>query len=191
MSIKLINISKEYGDLTILEGMNMELPDRGIITLSGPSGCGKTTIINILSGIDKTYKGRVEGMEGKKISVVFQEDRLLPWTDVYQNISIVLDNEDSSRVHELLELVGLRGVEGKLPNELSGGMKRRVAIARALAFDGDIILLDEPFKGLDLKIKTKIMDFFKAISKEKLIVLITHEMAEAEYLSDKVIDLFN
>jgi len=189
VGIRLINISKKYGNKKVIDNMNMELPERGVVTLFGPSGCGKTTLINIIAGLDKDYAGKIEGLEGKRISVAFQEDRLLPWADITKNLSLVENNKEFSKVSEFLELVGLQDVENKLPSELSGGMKRRVAIARALVYGGDVYLLDEPFKGLDIEIKKKIMDYIKELSKEKLIILITHEMPEAEYLSGKIYNL--
>ena len=129
----------------------------------------------------------MKGIADKKISFVFQEDRLLPWVSAKKNILAV--NPDEALCMELLDRVGLQGQENKLPSELSGGMSRRIAIARALAYDGDIFLLDEPFKGFDVKLKRSMMDFIQTRTKNKLCVFVTHEIEEAQKMADKVLIL--
>lgn len=189
MSIKISNLYKSYGDNTIYNNFSISFPSEGIYTLTGPSGCGKTTLFNIISGIDNDYKGSVIINRNSKISVVFQEDRLLPWFNAEKNISIVNTEMDKAEINKILHLLDLDGTNDKYPDELSGGMKRRIAIARALAYSGDIYLLDEPFKGLDQKIKTKLIEYFEQLGRTKLILHITHELSEVKELKSNLIKM--
>lgn len=190
MSIEVRNIVKAYGDHVIYNDFSIILPDTGVVTLFGPSGCGKTTLLRLLAGLEKPDSGEIHGLSGKKVSVVFQEDRLLPWATIEKNLSLASEGSNcNDRVKELLELTGISGTEDNYPGELSGGMCRRVAIARALMYDGEVYLLDEPFKGLDQAIKQKIMEHFRRLAKKRLLLLITHDLEETEFLSDMIIRL--
>jgi len=191
--INLTDITVDYESINALENFSASFPRNGCVCLFGPSGCGKTTLINVIAGLKKPAGGDIRFAEKKpeKIAYVFQEDRLIPWISAEKNVEIVLKKNmhaDSIRkAREILEKVGLQNATGKLPDELSGGMKQRVNIARALAFDASVILLDEPFKGLDLKIKKQVIDIFKNQKKEKLLILITHDTEEIKLLADSVI----
>lgn len=187
MNIKFDNVTKRFGDLYVLKDFSIEIPKKGTICIFGPSGCGKTTFVNLLSGIIKPDNGRILGVDSKNISFVFQEDRLIPWITIKENINAVISGEDKNKIsEELLSSVGLKDFMNKKPEELSGGMCRRVAIARALAYNSDILILDEPFRGLDLKTKDNIIKLIKDKQENKLSILITHNIKEAFILSDKI-----
>lgn len=179
--IKIDNVSVSYGKKNVMDGFSLELPDKGVVCFHGASGCGKSTLLRVATCLLKPITGRVAGIELGDAAIMFQEDRLLPWNTVAENIKYVNTQADSSYFQEL---VGLEGEENTYPDQLSGGMKRRVALARTLAYDSKFIFMDEPFKGLDLEMRKKIYPTIKKISREKLIVIITHEEWDIEALSD-------
>jgi NitT/TauT family transport system ATP-binding protein len=147
---------------------------------------GKTTMANILAGILRADEGEVVGAEGKEFSFVFQEDRLLEWDSAVENLLFV--KNDSERAIELLASAGLLDSANKKTAELSGGMKRRVCICRALIADYDVLILDEPFKGLDVEIKNMIMEMVKSYS-HGIVICITHDMSEAEFFGGEIVNL--
>ncbi len=176
MPITLEKITKSFESGTVLNLPFLEIPDTGVFAILGASGAGKTTLLRILGGLETADSGTVSGLDGKKISVVFQEDRLLPNLTALQNVAVV-SNENKAK--SALSAVGLTADADKLPAQLSGGMARRVALARALAYGGDVFLLDEPFKGLDSKIKKQIADLFVKLSEKACVIIITHDGQEA------------
>lgn len=177
--IKLDNVTCSYGEKTPVKDLTLTLPDTGVVGIFGPSGRGKTTLLRLLSGRIAPTKGEVSGLAEKRVSVVFQEDRLLPWRTALENVVIVKDGSDA-QAKALLADMELAAETDKLPCELSGGMQRRVALARALNFGGDILLLDEPFKGLDEALRRRIIDRVKGSF--PLILIATHDREEAELL---------
>lgn len=188
MSVSFEKVSFFYGEALVLRNFSLSLPKKGVVCFFGESGCGKTTLLRLLSGLETPQSGVISGREGLCFSTVFQEDRLLPWLTVRENLVVSLKKgeETEKNVSQALRLVGLEQAAERYPGELSGGMKRRAAIARALAFGGDVLLLDEPFTGID---EARWRELAKAISeryKEKLIVLITHVRAEWEAFGAKV-----
>lgn len=187
--MELKGICKSYGDLTVLQNFSLELPARGTVCLFGPSGCGKTTLLRLLAGLEKPDAGVTGGLEGKRISMVFQEDRLIDAAGPLRNVEVV--GAGPLRTLEIFAALGLSEEElaAKKTRELSGGMQRRVALARALAYGGDIYLLDEPFKGLDEGVKKKAMDIFKSAATESLVLFSTHDRQEAAYLAEKILQL--
>lgn len=190
--VQIKNLCKSYENHKVLYNLNMNFTKNKITVITGPSGCGKTTLLNIISGIEKEYSGQVILCDNS-ISYIFQEDRLLPHLTVYENIAFVLkstmNKEDMSKIiNRYLSLVKLSEYKHKLPDKLSGGMKRRVAIARAFAYKSKLLLMDEPFKGLDDRLKMEIIEEFLNIHKEdkRTVILVTHDMREAELLGDMI-----
>ena len=190
MAVELRGICKSFGDKLVLSNFDLVL-ERGITCIMGASGKGKTTIVNILAGLVKADAGSVNIPSGTKFSFVFQEDRLLEWESALTNVLFVTTNakKNDPRAKELLTEAKLSDSIHKKAKELSGGMKRRVAICRALIADYDIIIMDEPFKGLDAKIKPRIIDMVKKHTKGKIGLVITHDIGEAEYLGGKLVSL--
>ena len=195
MPINIENLQKSFGDRQVLKNFTHTFADGKTYCLFGPSGCGKTTLLHILAGILPYDSGTITGLENKKIAVVFQEERLLPWLTAEENIEFVLgDKKHRGEKHlspgDYLDIVELKEFKQYLPHRLSGGMARRVALARAFAYQGQILLLDEPFKGIDDATKKKIMDFMlqnKENNKEQIILFTTHNLDEAAYLAHETV----
>lgn len=193
LELKLENIKKTYNDLMVIENFNMSFFSDKIHCIFGPSGSGKSTLLNIITGLEKADEGVIDGEKNKNFSYVFQEHRLLPWLSAEKNIMFVLESNNTKKearevCEKYIELVKLLEFKDKLPSQLSGGMKQRVAIARALAYDGDIFVMDEPFKGLDMELKTSIMNFIADYCKKnnKLLIYTTHDAFEAVYMADNI-----
>jgi len=178
--VTLHSITFGYGDKLPLVDFSLTLPDKGAVAIFGDSGSGKTTLLRLLAGLIKPMKGEVTGLLDKRVSMVFQEDRLLPWLSARQNVAICA--ADEAAADDSLALVELSDRKGSYPRELSGGMQRRVAIARALAYGGDVLLLDEPFKGLDDELKMRVAARIRETHRDALIVLSTHDTEDAELL---------
>ncbi|MBE6787778.1 MAG: ABC transporter ATP-binding protein [Ruminococcaceae bacterium] len=185
--IKINNISFAYDDKKIFEDFSLEIGDNDRIWLSGGSGMGKTTLVRLILGLEKAQKGEIFIPKDAKPSVVFQEDRLLPFKTALQNVLLITENETLAK--ENLKALGLENEINTKISELSGGMARRVAIARALSVDFDYLILDEPFTGLDKENVILAVKQILKIAKDKSIILITHSPYEAELLSAKEIKL--
>lgn len=185
MSIEIKNLTKSFDMESVFKDFSAELPEKGVVCFWGASGSGKTTLLRILAGLEPADSGEISGLGGKKIAFVFQEDRLLPQFSALENVAVVSDEKTA---REWLEKLELAHELHKKPAELSGGMCRRTALARALSYGGDILLLDEPFKGLDSRLKGKIIEIIREASKDKLVILVTHEKSEAE-IAEKVIPI--
>lgn len=187
----LCNITKKFGNNTVFSDFSLEVADKGITAIKGASGCGKTTFLRIISGLDKKYSGTVNIGNIKRISYVFQEPRLLENSTALENVSLVLSNTEEAEktAEEWLIKVGLGSDIYTYPSEMSGGMKQRVSIARALAFDGDILLLDEAFNGIDSDRAKDIMDIVKEFARNKPVIFVSHSDEQIEYLKAKVIEM--
>ena len=186
MSICMKQLSFAYGDTPVLREVSWQLPPKGIVCLWGPSGCGKTTLLRLLAGLERPQIGTVEGAE--RVSVVFQEDRLLPWMTALQNVTIVGAGETAAC--DWLLSVGLSEEDiSSFPHQLSGGQQRRVALARALAADSDLLLLDEPFNGLDEDTWHNVVPHIIAYAEQRPVVLVTHIREQAEALGATLIPL--
>ena len=172
MAFHLHNVCFSYSDKPVLQDLSLTVADRGVTCLFGPSGCGKTTVLRLLLGLETAQSGRVEG-DLQNPSVVFQENRLLPWKTVMDNVTLTAT--DPARAADTLRAVGLdEDVFHKFPRELSGGMRRRVAIARALATDSRWLALDEPFNGIDAQNREQIAALIRDYATTRPVVLVTH-----------------
>ncbi|MDO5111632.1 MAG: ATP-binding cassette domain-containing protein [Clostridia bacterium] len=172
--IELSNVTLGYAHKTVLQSLTFTFPERGVVGVLGSSGVGKTTLFKLLLGRIQPDSGRVSGLAGKRVSVVFQEDRLLSHLSALENVTLVNDGRDAL---PWLSAMQLREVANEPISALSGGMQRRVAIARALHYGGDILLLDEPFKGLDDALRESILPAIKQAF--PLIIVALHEQHEA------------
>jgi ABC-type nitrate/sulfonate/bicarbonate transport system ATPase subunit len=169
--ITLEHITVRFGEKTVLEQFSAVLPERGITALAGPSGCGKTTLLRVLAGLQPVDAGRV-ALPGRAC-LLFQEDRLLPWRTAGEHIADVLPRARRGEVPRWLALAELEGEAQRYPAELSGGMGRRLALARCLACGGEVLLLDEPFTGVDLPRAARIMARIRAL--EVPVLLSSHQ----------------
>lgn len=183
------SISKKFDERLILDNINFEMHSGEILGLLGPSGIGKTTLLNILVGTEKQTQGEIINFHNSKIGYVFQEDRLFEWLSLFENVKIVSENIDEKIIWENLSLVGLKDYYNYFPKELSGGMRQRGSIARALTFAANILLFDEPFKSLDVKLRFELLDLMKKLKKEKniSILFVTHDIEEALYVCDRIL----
>lgn len=190
MDIRLINLTKRFGDKTVLDNVNISFAEGRISCLMGPSGRGKTTVANLLMGLIKPDSGTIEGCRGKTIAAVFQEDRLIEHWDAEKNIRLVCDKSvDSEQIREELQKVGINDYKSKAVGSFSGGMCRRVALVRALMARSDIVILDEPFKGLDDAVKMQVIEYLKTKTRGKTVIVITHDRTDAALLNADLITL--
>jgi NitT/TauT family transport system ATP-binding protein len=198
------DLTKRYrtrgGEVPALSNVDLEVKEGEFVSVVGPSGCGKSTLLYILGGFMPADGGKIE-VGGRLVTgpgidrgVVFQEYALFPWLTVFQNICYGLDMTGVERgrreqvASNLIRTIGLEGFEHRFPRELSGGMKQRVAIARTLAYDPKILLLDEPFGALDALTRETMQDELLRIwlANRKTVVMVTHDVSEAVYLSQRV-----
>lgn len=187
MILKISSVTKCFDNICVLKDFSMEVNAKEIVCIIGPSGCGKTTLLNIIAGLNRPSRGEVIN-NSSNISYVFQEDRLLPWKNVFENISIVNKKSSRQKCLDLINQVGLRGFAGYYPQELSGGMRQRCSIARAFNFEADLLLMDEPFKSLDYNLRIDMISYLLNLweSTKKSIIFVTHEIDEALLLGDNI-----
>lgn len=181
MSVVLSGVHISFDGKKVLENFSANLPGVGVVAVTGESGSGKTTLLRVLAGLLKPSEGSVLGLDGARAACVFQEDRLLPWRTVSENIAIPARCEPE-KVKTYLELTELWEDRNRYPHELSGGMQRRTALARALCFGGSALLLDEPFKGLDAQLRDRIIERMRGLF--SLTVIATHDAGEALSLAN-------
>ncbi len=178
------NASLSFGEKKVLDNFSLDIEASGATCFSGPSGSGKTTLFRVIAGLIPLQGGDFSSPY-KKPALMFQEDRLLPWLTALQNVSAVLPEGDTASALRWLDEVGLKNERGAYPSELSGGMRRRLALARALAYGGDLLLLDEPFKGLDKALVLQMASIITSQSAPSLIV--THSADEIELLGGRAV----
>ena len=210
--LELINVKKVYktkvGDTNALNGLSLTLPDSGLVFITGKSGCGKTTLLNCVGGLDSINDGDII-IDGKKFSeftdkdydsyrntfmgFIFQEYNLLPDYTVEKNIQIATELQgiqaDPQAINDILKLVDLEGLNLRKPSQLSGGQKQRVAIARALVKNPKIIMADEPTGALDSATGIQVMETLKKLSKDKLVIIVSHDLELAEKFADRIVRL--
>ena len=214
--IKIEKVNKYYNkgkanQIHVIDNTTMTLPDRGIVCLLGPSGCGKTTLLNAIGGLDKVDNGtitidgqritrfsssKIDSIRNARIGYIFQNFNLLDDRTVFENVAIALrmigirdKTTVTARVRYCLEKVGIDQYRNKLASSLSGGQRQRVAIARAIVKNPSIIIADEPTGNLDSANTLEIMNIIKSISKDRLVILVTHERNIAEFYSDHVAEM--
>lgn len=177
--LKINSLTFRYGEATVLANVSHLFLHGGITAVTGASGSGKTTLLYLLAGLSKPTAGHVSNDYGRT-AVVFQEPRLFPWMTALENVKTVCGDEALARTH-LDALFEENDVADKYPSELSGGMKQRVAIARALSVSPDLLLLDEPFKGLDEATKRRTAEVVLRVMAGKTCILITHDESDLAY----------
>lgn len=188
--IEIKNLSKSFeNDRKVIANFDLKIEKEGITCLLGPSGCGKTTLLRIIAGLSKGDSGSVEGIDGVKFGYVFQEDRLLPWLTVKENIDWILPKENKIDLDFYLNMLEINQIKNLYPKALSGGMKQRVSIARAFAFNSDIIIMDEPFKSLDYSLKLNLMKSIIKLNEHdnKTILIVTHDVQVAAFMGQNII----
>ena len=190
--IQLQNVTLTYQDQKtfkrILDDLTLEIPDGKITVIMGPSGCGKTTLLRLLSGLLPPTLGNV-ARETDSISYLFQDPALLPWLTAAENVNLVLSDKKETlpKAVEWLRRVDLEGEANTYPASLSGGMRQRVALARALSTNAELLLLDEPFRGMDDELHAKMRELILACRKGKMTVIVTHDPQDAEISDCRIV----
>lgn len=181
--IEIKNLNVKYGQKVVYEDFSLSVEEGKTLCVLGESGCGKTTLLNALANLIKS-SGDFPGLD---CSYIFQTPRLLPNLTVYGNLKLIC--KEGERIEQILKKLGLEDKKDSYPSKLSGGEAQRVAIARAFLKDCDILLMDEPFSSLDLKLKISIMDGFLKMSEEipRTTLFVTHDIDEALYLADRIV----
>jgi iron(III) transport system ATP-binding protein len=204
------HISKNYGDVKVINDFNMHINDGEFVSFLGPSGCGKTTCLRMVAGLEQNsgglikiddhvvadpVNGKVVAPEHRQVGMVFQSYAVWPHMNVYNNIAYPLKvakvskSEIQKRVQEIIDIVELTGLDKRMPNELSGGQQQRVALARGLVMKPKVLLLDEPLSNLDAKLREKMRGDIRQIQQQFGItcIYVTHDQIEAFTMSDRIV----
>lgn len=189
--VVLRSVTKAFDGVTVLDGLSLTVKGDGVTALMGASGRGKTTVTSLILGLVKQDAGEIENPH-REISCAFQDPRLLPWLSAVDNVSLVLrgSHKEKRRVaEEILTRLGLGDALGKRPDELSGGMQQRVSLARAFASPHTLLILDEPFRGLDAENKRVVLDMIREEAERVPVILVTHDATDAEALGAVLVHL--
>lgn len=186
MQINIENLSISYNNHTVIDKFSYTINSGEKIALVGVSGTGKTSIINAIMNLIP-YEGNISFSETPRIATVFQEDRLIEELSVFTNIHMTANGLTNNEIIDYINSVGL--TPRKKVSELSGGMKRRVAILRAILAPSNLLIMDEPFKGLDRTTKELIMNLISKKASDTTMIIITHDMSEATYFNSKIINI--
>ncbi len=186
--IRITGLNKSYGDLSVLRQVHVHLEQGGIYCLMGPSGTGKTTLLRVLLGLERADAGSIEGLSPGEASVMFQEDRLCETLSPVDNVALVMSPRTSRRaLREMLEEILPADCMNRPALQLSGGMRRRVSLARAVAYPSKLIVLDEPFTGLDVETKKTVVQFLLAHRANRTLLVSTHGEDDVRLLGGKKI----
>lgn len=190
--IRLRGVRVDHGDVVAPDGLDLDLPAGSLTALTGPNGAGKTTVARVLLGLTRPTGGTVSGLGGLRRAAVFQEDRLCGHLDAVANLRLALPR-GTTPDEALDELAGAgldEAASRRAVRELSGGQRRRVALARALAARADLVVLDEPFTGLDVQGRPQLLGLVARRAPGRTVLLVTHDLAEAEAVgADTVVHL--
>ena len=195
--IEFKNINKTFGSLEVIKDLTIDVNSNDIIGILGPSGVGKSTILKLIANLEKPTKGTLIN-NTKRVGYVFQEPRLLPWKTTLDNVLLPLiisgveKNKAEERALHYLEKMGLSGFETYYPSQLSGGMLQRVSLARAFALEPDLLLLDEPFSALDLRLKSVLETMLKELLQENPIpvLYVSHSPEEVVQFANRIFMMF-
>ena len=196
-AVVLERLSRRFGERTVLGGVDLRIPQGQFVALVGRSGSGKSTLLRALAGIDHDVAGEGRIEAPRRVSVVFQDSRLLPWRRVLENVLLGSRDKDSQgrtpaeRGRAALAEVGLAGRERAWPSQLSGGEQQRAALARSLVWEPELLLADEPFGALDALTRIRMHGLLKRLSQahHPAVLLVTHDVDEAIELADRVVVL--
>ena len=194
MSLIIKNLTKKFEDKTVIDNLSYEFPDCGVVAIIGESGIGKTTLLRIISGLETNYDGEVIGGGVRNVSFAFQEYRLFQNLSAIENVVFAVNDTKNEAVikkaGDMLVSLGLKESDFNLfPHELSGGMNQRVSLARAFLKDAPTVLLDEPTKELDKENISLLTDIIQKISKDRLVVIVTHNLEDIECLSPEILQI--
>ncbi len=191
--IDVANLKKSYGELTVIDNLSVSFPPERVTAILGPSGCGKTTLLKIIAHLIKPDSGKIECSDGN-ISMVFQDPLLFPWRSVLENVEVVMPkaankNDQKKTLMKILKILRIDKYKDFLPFQLSGGMKQRVSLARAFSYPASAILLDEPFRGLDLPLKISLIKDFEHLwnMESRTGIFVTHDVIESVMLGDEIL----
>ncbi len=188
MKLEIQSVDFSYGEKQIFGNVNLKLSSGNRVAIMGPSGAGKTTLLHLMAGLLRPERGQINGIPDR-IGMVFQEDRLLSQISILKNVAFAAPAAGETIIHFLLGQVGLELEADSRPEALSGGMKRRVAIVRAVAAKSPLLLLDEPFSGMDEQTKELTARFILRNAPESILVAATHDEQEAALLDSEIIPL--
>ncbi|WP_149707028.1 ABC transporter ATP-binding protein [Campylobacter concisus] len=191
--IEILNLSKHFfindKRIDVLKELNLTIKKDKITVILGRSGCGKTTLLRLIAGLEGVSLGEIKFKEQAKIGFVFQEPRLMPFLNVYENIVFALKKHeiDEVKIDRLISMIGLNDFKFAAVSQLSGGMSSRVSLARVLAYEANLILMDEPFAALDAFTRASMQAEILKLQAGKTIIFVTHNVDEALYLADEII----